>query len=232
MYHDIVLESDKSSGFQNDSAFQYKVQKGDFEKQVSALKEDDVEFTFDDGGISFRTIAAPILESNGKRGVFFIATNYIGTPGFLNENQLRELDSRGHLIGSHSCSHPHNMTDLTESEIEREWEESVRKLGNILGHKVEVASIPNGYKNNKILKYAEKAGIKTLWTSDLVDSKFGKMELKGRYVIHKDTSLEDTIAIAESSVMRLKLKCRWVILSVVKGILGNSYDNVKKKFVK
>ena len=232
MYHDIVLENDKSSGFQNDSAFQYKVLKGNFEKQVSALKEDDVEFTFDDGGESFITSAAPILEKYGKKGVFFIATDFIGTPGFLNEEQVRELDARGHVVGSHSCSHPHNMTDLTESEIEKEWSESIRKLENILGHKVEVASIPNGYKNKNILKYAEKAGIKKLWTSDLVDSRFGKMELKGRYVIHKDTFLEDTIAIAQSNVMRLKLKCRWAILSVVKGILGNSYDNVKKKFVK
>lgn len=232
MYHDIVLENDKSSGFQNDSAFQYKVLKGNFEKQVGALKSDNVEFTFDDGGESFLTVAAPILESNVRRGVFFIATDYIGTPGFLTEDQLRELDSRGHIIGSHSCSHPHNMTDLTESEIEREWVESVHRLEAILGHKVEAASIPNGYKNNSILKYAEKAGIRKLWTSDPIDSKYGQMELKGRYVIHKDTSLEDAIAIAESGVMRMKLKCKWAVLSIIKKLLGNRYDNLKKKIVK
>lgn len=232
MYHDIVLENDKSSGFQNDSAFQYKVLKGNFEKQVSALKSDDVEFTFDDGGESFLTVAAPILESNGRRGVFFIATDYIGTPGFLNEAQLRELDNRGHIIGSHSCSHPHNMTDLSELDIEKEWKESVGKLEKILGHKVKAASIPNGYSNMCVLKSAESAGITTLWTSSLRDSKFGNMELKGRYVIHKDTSLQDTVAIVESKCTRFVLKCRWMILCAIKGILGNSYDNVKKNIVK
>lgn len=232
MYHDIVLEDDKSSGFQNDSAFQYKVQKEDFEKQVSALKNDNVEFTFDDGGESFLTVAAPILESYGKQGVFFIATDYIGTPGFLSEEQIRDLDKRGHIIGSHSCSHPHNMTDLSESEIKKEWKESVGKLEEILGHKVKAASIPNGYGNKCVLRSAERVGITTLWTSSLRDSKFGNMELKGRYVIHKDTSLQDTVAIVESKCTRFVLKCRWLALSAIKGILGNSYDNIKKKIVK
>lgn len=34
MYHDLYLHSSSESGFQNDSAFQYKIQVNEFEKQV------------------------------------------------------------------------------------------------------------------------------------------------------------------------------------------------------
>ena len=89
MYHDIVTKTDKSSGFQNDSAFQYKVEESAFEEQVKALQGKDVVFTFDDGGESFLTKIAPILEKYGFKGVFFISTKYIGTQGFLTKEQVK-----------------------------------------------------------------------------------------------------------------------------------------------
>lgn len=53
MYHDIYRDSVKESGFQNSSAFQYKVQLDEFEKHVVAVSEYckkhtnvEVEFTF------------------------------------------------------------------------------------------------------------------------------------------------------------------------------------------
>lgn len=45
-------------------------------------------------------------------------------------------------------------------------------------------------------------------------------------------SLQDAIAIEGSKCARFKLKCRWMILCAIKGILGNSYDNVKKKIIR
>ena len=50
-----------------------------------------------------------MLERYGWPGYFFVATDWIGRPGFLNAAQFRELDSRGHVIGSHSCSYPERM---------------------------------------------------------------------------------------------------------------------------
>lgn len=102
MYHDIVTRDDKSSGFQNESAFQYKVNEKDFEKQVKALRGKDVIFSFDDGGVSFITEAAPILEKYGFKGFFFISTKYIDTPGFLSREQVKCLAEHGHCVGSHS----------------------------------------------------------------------------------------------------------------------------------
>ena len=37
MYHDLYIQSGAESGFQNESAFQYKIQVDEFEKQVKAV---------------------------------------------------------------------------------------------------------------------------------------------------------------------------------------------------
>lgn len=234
MYHDIVTSNDKTSGFQNESAFQYKVLVTEFEKQIQSLADKDVEFTFDDGGVSFITLAAPILEHNGKRGIFFISTDYIDTPGFLSEDQIRELESRGHIVGSHSCSHPHDISRLTPEEIAHEWNDSIKKLEDILGHKVTIASIPNGYISDNVVQNAANCGIKHLYSSSpttSVKSRFG-MNIIGRYVIHKDMTPEYVSQIATSKSRRSKIHLRWLVLEMLKALLGRNYDKVKSEFVR
>ena len=88
MYHDVYKQSGTESGFQNESAFQYKISEEEFESHVKEISKYcvnnnvDVLFTFDDGGISFLTIIAPILEKYNQKGIFFISTQYIDTPLF------------------------------------------------------------------------------------------------------------------------------------------------------
>src|SRR4051812_33126946 len=65
-----------------------------------------VFLTFDDGAESAYTFVAGLLEERGWRGHFFIITNWIGRPGYVDRRQIRELHSRGHVIGSHTCTHP------------------------------------------------------------------------------------------------------------------------------
>ena len=76
---------------------------------------------------------ASLLESRGWRGHFFIVTGRIGKPGFVTARQIRELHERGHHIGSHSHSHPDAFSELSDEELIREWSESRRILGEILG---------------------------------------------------------------------------------------------------
>lgn len=229
MYHDIISASNSISGFQNDSSFQYKVNNLFFEECVKTCSPDKVLFSFDDGGVSFLEIAAPILEKYGHKGLFFIATDYINTPGFLTSDQVKELEMRGHTIGSHSCSHPHNMSLLTEEDIEKEWVCSLSILKNLLGHDVEVASIPNGYSSSVIVKKASLAGVKFLYTSTPTDKikNIGNIKLIGRYVVHNDMTPEQINKIVDSPLLRWKKYMKWCVLGVVKFILGNRYDKIK-----
>lgn len=233
MYHDIVSANDKTSGFQNDSAFQYKVDESAFEEQVKALQGKDVVFSFDDGGVSFYTKAAPILEKYGFKGVFFISTKYIDTPGFLSREQLVALASRGHAIGSHSHSHPHNFTKLTLDEVQFEWKESYRILKSIIGDNLVPVSIPNGYSSRMILEEAVNCGY-----SDIYNSKpttkikvLHNHKVIGRYVVHDKMTTDEVVRIVESSSNRIKIRLRWLMLETIKKVLGNNYDKVKALIV-
>lgn len=238
MYHDIYLESETESGFQKKSAAQYKLRAGEFEKQVESVTEYckehpdiKVQFTFDDGGISFATLIAPILNKYGVQGIFFISTKYLNTSFFLKEDQLRELVSGGHQIGSHSCSHK-MMTSLSEKEIETEWAESVRVLKDYVPG-IMMASVPEGYTNKTVVKKAQEAGIAVLYTSEPTThiKKIYGIDVIGRYVVHKDMTVNDVISIVAKKKKRKLLHAKWRALYIIKAILGKQYDSLKSFFL-
>lgn len=209
-YHDIVTDTDKSSGFQNDSAFQYKVDATHFEEHVKQLYDINVVFTFDDGGSSFYSYAAPILEKYGLRGIFFISTQYIDTPGFLTIDQVRELKERGHVIVGHSHTHLSNIASLSIEGITREWNDSKNILEEIINDKVKKASIPNGFSSKKVIQSAQNAGLEILYTSEpttKVRMENG-IKLIGRYIVHQSMSDMDVIRLAtDRKLQRKKYNC-------------------------
>src|SRR5437867_8744422 len=127
MYHDVVPEGeDDASGFPGPGAAVYKLHRGEFEKHIAAIhaagcvvesldglgnwgQRRPLFLTFDDGGVSAVSPIADVLEGFGWRGHFFVTTGCIGQPAFLSTEQIRDLRKRGHVIGSHSCSHPTRM---------------------------------------------------------------------------------------------------------------------------
>ena len=233
MYHDIVTTNDKTSGFQNESAFQYKVDETVFEEQVKALKGKNVVFSFDDGGVSFYTKAAPILEKYGFKGLFFISTSYIGTPGFLTEAQIRDLAERGHEIGSHTHTHPQDISKLLREEMHTEWKRSYEKLVRIVGNKIKTASIPNGNSSQIVLKEAVNSGFTDFYTSQPTTKvrMKNKYRIIGRYVVHSNMLTQDVVNIATSNRTQFKMSVKWHLLSIVKRILGASYKSIKSKVI-
>lgn len=187
LYHDVLGGSDSDySGFSGTDAAEYKLTVEEFDAHLCAIesalkgrvvaalnldKRDPfppVLLTFDDGGVSAYDHIAPMLEMHGWRGIFFITTDRIDTPAFLNADQIRELHQRGHVIGSHSCSHPRKMSDCTHEELFDEWGRSLRALSEIIGAPVNVASIPSGFYSRQIAETAAQSGVKQLFTSEPV----------------------------------------------------------------
>lgn len=234
MYHDIVTQYDKSSGFQNDSAFQYKVDETIFEEHVKMLIGKDVVFSFDDGGVSFYTKAAPILERYGFKGVFFISTGYIGTPGFLTEEQIKDLAERGHEIGSHTHTHPQDISKLSREEIQKEWKLSYDKLVSIVGDKITTASIPNGNSSQVVLEEAVNSGFTDLYTSQPTTKVRvkNKYRIIGRYVVHNNMPTQAVTSLTTSKVKQIKMSVKWHLLNIVKSVLGSSYKKIKSKIVR
>ncbi len=236
MYHCIYADDPTKSGFQNESAFQYKLNIKMFEEHVKALSAvgKPVIFSFDDGGVSFYQVVAPILEKYHQKGLFFISTKYIGTKGFLTVKQIQDLHLRGHVIASHSHSHPDNIAALKYNEIVEEWKESVRILSKICGILINVASIPNGYSSRKVIEAAKVAGIRILYTSKPTSKGKRKydVQLVGRYVVHRDMSVSYVKSIVCSQWQRMKLKYRYKSILIVKAILGSYYHQLKLLIIK
>lgn len=242
MYHCVYNVKPEESGFQNSTAFTYKLSVNQFERQIEAiskyldkkeLPKSTVEFTFDDGGVSSFTVIKPILEKYGFKGVFFIATKFIGTSGFITIEQIKYLAQAGHIVGSHSHTHPERMDILSLKELEYEWMESHKILSNILNTKIETASIPNGYSSKLVIESMSMAGYKKNYTSRPTTKILhnGEFSIIGRYAITNDMTTDYVLGIVSRKSTRLRIKCRNSFLKIAKALLGNYYLTIRKKIL-
>jgi peptidoglycan/xylan/chitin deacetylase (PgdA/CDA1 family) len=178
MYHEVTDEP-AASGFQRPSAMVYKHPLREFEANLDQIAASGkipervdsmlhahthLLLTFDDGGKS-ALVAADLLEKRGWRGHFFVITSFIDTPGFVTKSDVRELHARGHLIGSHSHTHPDVFRAISYSQMQYEWTYSRECLADILGEPVAAAAIPGGHGNYLTERAAASAGYRFLFTS-------------------------------------------------------------------
>ena len=185
------------------------------------------------GGVSSYTAIRPILEKYGLKGVFFIATNYIGTDGFMSAEQIEQLSDMGHSIGSHSCSHPERMDILSKDELNREWIESSNLLTEIIGHGIDAASIPNGYSSKAVINAIKDAGFKKIYTSKPTTKVIekGGISIIGRYAVTSDMTTEYVLGLVSSRKARMKIELRNAVLGMAKAVMGNFYLTVRKKLL-
>jgi len=252
MYHDVVAAGEEdSSGFPGRDAALYKVTPELFAEHLDAivcaqpgtlldprcrpdlpdlLAPPDPVFTFDDGGASAMA-AADALERRGLIGHFFITTNYVGTRGFVTEGNLRELARRGHVIGSHSCSHPLRMGHCFWTQLVDEWLRSRTILGDILGSEVTVASVPGGDFAPQVAEAAAAAGLTRLFTSEPTsDSRqaFG-VTLIGRFAIQRWTTARTAAALAAGDWLPCTQQAVvWNAKKMTKRLGGERYLQIRK----
>lgn len=243
MYHDVYDVSNKESGFNIDSNYPYKIKKETFEEQIKALSEyiethdvskEYIRLSFDDGGVSFYNIIIPILEKYGFKGYFFIATSFIGQEGFLTERMIKDMYSRGHLIGGHSHTHRQRMHTLPYKELEQDWKECVDSLSRITGSQIEIVSLPNGFESRSIFKVLQTLGIKEVYTSEPFEKvkRKDQINIYGRYGVRESMTIDNVIAIAFNNKTKNKLRIKKGVLNILKKIMGNSYISIREKIFK
>jgi peptidoglycan/xylan/chitin deacetylase (PgdA/CDA1 family) len=180
-YHD-VTDDPTSSGFQRRGARSYCTTTANFRRQLDAIERSqqapgritDVDWsragrhlmlTFDDGGRSALDAGAELCR-RGWRGHFFVTTALIGQRTFLQAADIRELRSQGHIIGSHSHTHPDIFRELPMPAMLTEWRVSRDLLSQLLGEDVVVASVPGGDVSGPVFHTAASAGYRFLFTSE------------------------------------------------------------------
>ncbi len=251
-YHDLFEEDDCDvSGLIDNGSKLYKIKQQNFKIQLELISEIDnldivsvldfnskkvfgsnhnVLLTFDDGGSSAYSKVFPLLEEFGLVGHFFIIGNRIGKKGFVNATQLREMRKFGHVIGTHSFTHPTVMSDLSYGKMEDEWTDGVRALEDILGESIITASIPNGYSNNKVIDAAIDAGIRYIFTSNptLNILTYKECSVIGRYPVQSFHDNEYVASISQGKAAAIiKHTVEWRLKKILRLIGGKYYLRVR-----
>jgi peptidoglycan/xylan/chitin deacetylase (PgdA/CDA1 family) len=117
-----------------------------------------VIITFDDANEDNYTTAFPIMKKYGFTGVLYLPYNYIGTPGYLTVDQVKEMSAAGWEVGSHSVSHPLNFLTLSPASLRYEIVDSRKKLAALLGVPVLTFAYPFGDVNGAAVDYVHYAG--------------------------------------------------------------------------
>lgn len=251
LYHDVINNGKFDlSGNPGIAAARYKLDVDEFERHLQTIEKSldgnpvtvydllsrkKIKFpfllTFDDGGASACTYIADALERFGWYGHFFITVNYIGTRSFVNEDQIRELRRRGHVVGTHSCSHPERMSHCSWDELVEEWDTSLNILSNILDEQVTVGSIPGGYYSKKVARAASFVGIKALFTSQpsVKCHDVNGCLVLGRYMVLRGRSPEIIAGITLGRLStRLQQLLFWNLKKIPKNLGGEFYVKMRK----
>lgn len=254
LYHDVICGNDPdASGFQGANAAEYKLSRDEFSAHLQAIRtalktpvltvnelytansrSPPVMLTFDDGGGSAWEYIAPMLEAHGWRGCFFITTDYIDQPAFLSRDQIRDLHARGHVIGSHSCSHPLRISDCSRKQLLDEWQNSLQVLEEILGQPVTIASIPGGFYARKIVETAYESGIRILFTSEPVQkiADVGGCTVIGRFSVKRgDSPTLPAEFVRGNRLRRFRQYAYWNIKKVAKALGGPLYPWLRTAYL-
>ena len=254
LYHDVIVgDNPDVSGFPGSNAAEYKLSRDEFSHHLRAIQAvqrtpvvtvHDLDFanhgpppillTFDDGGCSAWEYAAPMLEEYGWRGCFFITTDRIGQPAFLSRHQIRELHSRGHAIGSHSCSHPSKISDCSREQLLDEWQRSLHVLEEILGEPVSIASIPGGFYSREVVETAYTSGVRTMFTSEPIQKieNIGGCVLVGRFSIKRgDPSTLSAEFVQGNRILRFRRYAYWNLKKLAKALAGPVYAWVRTEYL-
>jgi peptidoglycan/xylan/chitin deacetylase (PgdA/CDA1 family) len=119
------------------------------------LPSKPVILTFDDG-YDNNYWASLQLQDYGMRGVFYVVTRTLNTPGHLSHDQIKDMHNFGMEIGSHSIHHA-DLRYLLSWKVKREIEESKKILEKILEAPLVSFCYPSGAYNAQVLKIIKKS---------------------------------------------------------------------------
>lgn len=94
----------------------------------------------------------------------FIAVDLIGTDGYLTENQIKELVSKGFNLGVHTWSHV-DLTELSDEELEHQLIDSKKKLQEMFSMDFDTICFPMGRFSRKVYLKCIDAGYRLMYAS-------------------------------------------------------------------
>ena len=140
-----------------------------FKEQISIIKNHEINFlnpknldeeiskinevkkillTVDDGFQSFYDNAWPILKRENIPFILFISTEYVGKKGYMDWDQIKEIEKSGlGIIGNHGHSHEY-LVDKTNDQIINDINQAIELFKKKLGYSPRYFSYPFGEYSN------------------------------------------------------------------------------------
>jgi peptidoglycan/xylan/chitin deacetylase (PgdA/CDA1 family) len=131
----------------------------------ACVGRDDISLSFDDGNWSDVEVALPLLRQRGLQATFFIVPSWLGEPGFMSKQDLKELVAAGMTIGNHGLQH-HDWTTLEPDKLEHEVTQGRRLLEELTSTEVHTVAIPFGAYSDTVLDTLRRQAYEHVYTSD------------------------------------------------------------------
>lgn len=116
-----------------------------------------VLLTFDDGHLSNYALALPALLRRGFTADFFVNPANVGTTGFADWSQLREMADAGMSIQSHGWDHRY-FTELGRDELRADLVRSRETIEDRVGRAVTLLAPPGGRAPAGLGRLARECG--------------------------------------------------------------------------
>jgi len=166
------------------------------------LDTDASILTFDDGDLSIYAIVFPLLKKYDIKATFFIITDFVGTVGYVNWDQLKEISDYRNAkneklfsIGSHSLDH-RRFDEIPTDQISRELSESKAVIEKKLGTSIEFFALPFGAGAGRkdIIDAAKISGYRGIRTSTINVIQPSSMDLYDLPVFYMTNERADILA--------------------------------------
>jgi peptidoglycan/xylan/chitin deacetylase (PgdA/CDA1 family) len=143
-------------------------QVADYFKTGKPLPKNAICITFADNYQGFYKFALPVIKRLKIPVAQFVHTDFVGNQTGrpkMTWKQLAEVSRTGLVtVGSQTCSHPPDITKLSDFQLTHELNDSRKAFGKFLGMNVFAFAYPNGKFNRRVADFAQRAGYEVGFT--------------------------------------------------------------------
>lgn len=140
------------------------------------LPEKPIMLTFDDGYGGHYDFVYPLLKKYGYPAVFSVYTHNMGINtgrSHVNWQQLKTMAADPLItIASHSVTHPRDLRELSDAQLQREVAKSKQILEAQLGISIRYFTYPEGNYDERVAKALQAAGYQAALTMSDTDERY------------------------------------------------------------